>query len=521
MPPSSPACTGTRTEYPERRCSVNREPSSGAYGLQIRGIESPRLQPADPGWPLLSVKRETGADPAPEAPGTVAFGDERATVWIADGGRIDIDRATLAVTIRTPAPISDDAVLHPYLGLPAAFAADWLGRRALHGGAFVHGDGAWALLGDKGGGKSSTLGALLRRGRAILSDDILVARRRSLFAGPRAVDLRDEAAGGPGRRGRWASSGPAAAGGWSRARPRSDDRCAGSSTWGGETRSALEPLAMPRSGCAQLLWHCVLRPTAADALALLDLAALPAWRFERPQRIEALEAGVDQLLGALWLSVEPRLVQQHHACGSPGCPPARRARSASASTSAGSRPEPSHSRAKACTAGPNTARLKPALVRAGQQSLGEQIAEQPRASPPCAREAGRRRPSRIISARTSRFEQRVDDRRRRTARRTARSSRRPPQRRATRASAGAPVPAVRPAPSRRAPARWCTCSWPAGVSHGKPGAFAAPGRLASRARTQRAGDRARVRPPRTRRGRAAATRGATPACRAARRRRRR
>jgi hypothetical protein len=49
----------------------------------------------------------------------------------------------------------------------------------------------------------------------------------------------------------------------------------------------------------QLLWHFVLRPRQSDALALLDLAALPAWRFERPQQLDGLEAGLDQLLAGL------------------------------------------------------------------------------------------------------------------------------------------------------------------------------------------------------------------------------
>jgi hypothetical protein len=297
QPPWSPTGTGTGQSYEKRDCSVKEEPPTGAYGLRIAGLDTPRLQPADPAWPLLTIIRETPESGALEPPGTVIVTDDTATVWIADGGRIDIERATFTVTIRTAAPITDDAVLHPYLALPAAFAGHWLGRRALHGGAFVHGDGAWALLADKGGGKSSTLGALLRRGAEVVSDDILVLDQLSLFAGPRSVDLRDEAAsvlggeplGVVGARSRWRLEPEVAAlvtplRGFVHLR------------WGDAVR--LESLA-PEDRLRELIWHFVLRPGREDALTLLELAALPAWRFERPQQLAQLDGCVDQLLTAL------------------------------------------------------------------------------------------------------------------------------------------------------------------------------------------------------------------------------
>jgi hypothetical protein len=291
------APAGTPQKYPKRRGSVNQEPTTGAYGLRIAGVESVRLQPGDPAWPVLSVQRETGSDPDAERPGTVALDKEGARIWIADGGRIDVDRATLAVRILTPARLSDDAVLHPYLALPAAFAAYWMGRRALHGGAFIAGSGAWALLADKGGGKSSTLGALLRRGHVVLSDDILVLDGLSLFPGPRSVDLRHEAAavlggealGVVGARPRWRlEPGPAPV-----ATPL---RGFVHLTWGDALE--IESLELEER-LRELLWHFVLRPATDDALAVLDLAGLPAFRLTRPQRLDALDSGVDQVLDAL------------------------------------------------------------------------------------------------------------------------------------------------------------------------------------------------------------------------------
>ncbi len=283
--------------YPERDCSVKGEPTAGVYGFRIRGVEADRMGAVEPDWATLTVVREQGRDPDPRVPGTVDVRDSTATIWVADGGRIDVDRASGTVRIRTPEPVSDDAVLHPYLALPAAFAARWRGRRSLHGGAFVHGDGAVALLGDKGGGKSSTLGALLARGHLVLTDDILVLDGGDVFAGPRAVDLRAETAerlggealGVVGARPRWRLHPDPAP-------PRTRLRGIVQLEWGDAI--ALTP-AGPAERLRGLMAACVLRPDERDALELLDLAALPTWRLQRPLSLEALEPGVDQLLAAL------------------------------------------------------------------------------------------------------------------------------------------------------------------------------------------------------------------------------
>jgi hypothetical protein len=224
----------------------------------------------------------------------VAATDESFTIWIAEGGSVALDRATLEVRIRTVAPLSDDAVLHPYLALPAAFAGRWLGRHSLHGGAFVHGGGAWALLGDKGGGKSSTLAALLHRGHVVLSDDVLVLDGLTVFAGPRAVDLRGGELGGErlgvvGARERWRLQ-PAAA---PLAVPLNG---VVHLRWG--ERLAVTPM-VPAARLAALIAQRVFRPDGDDALSLLDLAALPTWLLERPHGVDGLEACVDQLLGVL------------------------------------------------------------------------------------------------------------------------------------------------------------------------------------------------------------------------------
>jgi hypothetical protein len=273
---------------------------NGAYGFSIAGLDAPGglLGPADPRWPRLEIVRAVGEpDGAAEEPGTVRVTERTAAIWIGDGGRVDVDRDAMTVTFRTRERLEDRLIVHPYLGLPASIASNWLGRQVLHGGGFATGDGAWALLGDKEAGKSSTLGWLARRGLEILSDDILVVEDGVLFAGPRCVDLRPEAAailGGEdvgmlGNRVRW------------RVLP-------------GEARSAV-----PLAGVVHLEWgehvevesldaaerlaglirNSVIRPAHRDAAALLELASLPTFRLTRPRDLAALDTSGESLLAAL------------------------------------------------------------------------------------------------------------------------------------------------------------------------------------------------------------------------------
>jgi hypothetical protein len=91
-------------------------------------------------------------------------------------------------------------MVHPELSLMAAVAAPWLGREALHAGAFVVDGGAWAVLGMKEAGKSSLLGLLAAQGVGIVTDDVLIVQDGYAFAGPRCVDLRKGAVDWLGQR---------------------------------------------------------------------------------------------------------------------------------------------------------------------------------------------------------------------------------------------------------------------------------------------------------------------------------
>jgi hypothetical protein len=269
------------------------------YGFAVSGLADPSLLgPADPAWPRVAVAHAPAPDPRTARPaGTVLVEDGQARIWIADGGLVEVRREGLRVTFATPERLRDQVVIHPYLGLPLSIANRWVGRHAFHGGAFVLGGRAWLLMGDKEAGKSSTLGWMLREGHQVVSDDILVLDGRVLFAGPRCIDLRPEAA-----------------------------RVLGGETLGrvgGRERLRLPtgaaPTQVPVGGVIHLAWgervdvqplesserlvgligSAVLRPRSEDELAFLELMALPAWRFVRPRRLERMDEANAQLLGTL------------------------------------------------------------------------------------------------------------------------------------------------------------------------------------------------------------------------------
>jgi hypothetical protein len=269
----------------------------GAYGLRLDGVvpDPERWVEAAAEWPALEVVRagRSAGDEAQE-PGTVRGGEDSAQLWVVHGDRIELRRDPLAATFHTADPLSDDALAHPYLGLPAAIASGWLGRQVLHAGAFLLDGGAWAVTADKGGGKSSTLAHLLTLGLGVLTDDLLMLADGTAFAGPRAIDLREEAAtefgGEPlgflGSRHRW------------RLRPGPVPPAAALTglvtlAWGPD-------VALERLGARERLEHLGTHSfSGGDARVLLDLSALPAWRLTRPRGIAGLATALDRLLDAL------------------------------------------------------------------------------------------------------------------------------------------------------------------------------------------------------------------------------
>ncbi|TQN37946.1 hypothetical protein FHU33_4619 [Blastococcus colisei] len=90
--------------------------------------------------------------------------------------------------------VPHEHLVHPFLSTSVAVMSRWQGRDAFHAGAVVRDGGAWAVLGDKGQGKSSLLALLALRGAEVLSDDLVVLDDGKVHRGPRCIDLRADAA---------------------------------------------------------------------------------------------------------------------------------------------------------------------------------------------------------------------------------------------------------------------------------------------------------------------------------------
>lgn len=270
----------------------------GAYGLRITGLEGHeddlRAVPND--WPELLVRFRRGGRDTARPAGTIDVWADHAQIWLNQGDLIEIEREPLTVRFITRRAVPRPAIVHPFLGLPATIANRWLNRHALHAAAFLHRGRAWALLGDRETGKSSTLGCLARAGHPALTDDVLVVDACTAFSGPRSIDLREEAAhlggqalGFVGNRERWrlrAGEAPPAAplGGIIRLE------------WGDSVQ--IEPLGAEER-LQSLITGSALPPSEREALGLLELAALPAWRFARPRDLAQLEEVTGRLLGVL------------------------------------------------------------------------------------------------------------------------------------------------------------------------------------------------------------------------------
>jgi hypothetical protein len=268
----------------------------GAYGLRLDVPQEARrlLGPAEPDWPRLELSSVVGET----APGPERVTEDRAELTLRTGGRVVVDRAAGRAEYTTPRPLGADELVHPYLAPAASIMAWWHGRAALHAGAFAVDGRAWAVVGEREAGKSSTLALLSRRGIEIVTDDLLVVDEGVVLPGPRAIDLREdasaelggtEALGKAGARERWRLavsplvSRPALAGvvvlAWG-------DALEVAPLSAGERFAAIE---------SQL----AVRLPAREPESLLDLVALPAWRFSRSRGWDGVDGDVDRMLATV------------------------------------------------------------------------------------------------------------------------------------------------------------------------------------------------------------------------------
>lgn len=202
----------------------------------------------------------------------------------APGGRVTVDRRAGVASFRGANGLTSDELVHPRLGMLAAIYAQWLpGRMAFHAGAFISGEGAWAVVGERHDGKSTLMAALALAGVPVLGDDTLVLDGLRCLSGVRCIDLRPDAVVHLGvrdavvtvRRGareRLLLDGPpreAPLAGWLFLR------------WADEPsiRALPTPERITRIASCQG-WH---RRGATDPAGLLDFASLPAWELSRPR----------------------------------------------------------------------------------------------------------------------------------------------------------------------------------------------------------------------------------------------
>jgi hypothetical protein len=273
--------------------------SRGAYGFRVRGIpaDESQLVNAPAHWPSieLSVRVSTATQPAADY-----LDEDTAHLRLRSGGSLFVDRATERATFSLPAPPGAAALLHPHLAAAAVVASYWRRRNSFHAGAFVVDDGVWGLLGDKGSGKSSTLGSLVRVGVPVFCDDVLILDRELALAGPRSVDLRGDAArqldaGEPlgviGERERWRLA-------LSPVKPELPLRGWIALRWASRMR-VREMRGSERLG--ELLCHGALRLGSGppDPGSLIELSSLPILEFSRPRGWRSMQDSLARLLDAV------------------------------------------------------------------------------------------------------------------------------------------------------------------------------------------------------------------------------
>jgi hypothetical protein len=269
-------------------------PSVGAYGLRLLGVGPELLLPAEPGWPALELVRAVG----PGSHFLDRMTDERAEIVLANGGDIVVERRPARAVFTVPADVGDGELVHPYLAPVAAVVARWLGRESVHAGAFAVGNRAWGVLGEREAGKSSLLAFLALRGYQVVSDDVLILDGSSVFAGPRTIDLREEAAaelgvGTPlgivGARERWRLTLDPVP---------SRLQLAGWIFLGWDAEPAVVRLAAGER-LARIAAQRAVRLLPTDPGLLLRLSGLPGWELRRPRDWSSLPEATDLLLQAI------------------------------------------------------------------------------------------------------------------------------------------------------------------------------------------------------------------------------
>lgn len=272
---------------------TQRSADPGAYGLTVHGLERSRglLPKAAHDWPTVRIesRRSEGGGRPPQC-----LDGDQSVIWTRDGGHALLDRRRRTATAFHARILGSQELIHPLLAYAGAVFGHWLGRFAFHAGTLVAGGRAWALLGERESGKSTLLAAAAAEGCEVLADDTLVLEDRRAFAGPRCIDLRDPAPEKLGLRDRVAPvrtpvryrltvpqiASEVPLGGWIHL------------AWGDSVAMKRIPPSERLERLASLrAWQ-----PERDALALLDLAALPAFELRRPRSWKLLPRATETVL---------------------------------------------------------------------------------------------------------------------------------------------------------------------------------------------------------------------------------
>jgi hypothetical protein len=245
-------------------------------------------------WPQLKLAVRVDPGPGPEHDAMV---DGGAVIRMRSGGWVHVERETGLATFSLPTEPTPAALVHPHLAAAVTVSAYWLGRESFHAGAFVVGDGAWAVVGEKTSGKSTLLASIAQAGLPVMTDDILVLAGETALAGPRSIDLRQptaehlgigEALGVFGDRERWRVPLP-------QVEPELPLRGWVSLRWAEET------VVRPVKGSERLMRIAgnrgfLLEPR--DPAMLIGLSSLPMLELSRPARWDAAADALERLLSA-------------------------------------------------------------------------------------------------------------------------------------------------------------------------------------------------------------------------------
>lgn len=252
----------------------------GAYGLRLSGVDGVEqyLVDAPETWLPLRLVPQIG-EAALES-GFAAGG--RAEFMTLSGARVGLDLERGQAMLTAPRPLGPEEIVHPCLASVGAMAAHLQGHETFHAAAVCAGGGAWAIVGDRESGKSSTLASLSVAGLGVLCDDMLVLHGKVALAGPRAIDLRSDAAqqlgvgenlGVVGTRERWRVRVGSVA-------PEVPLRGWLFLEWGDKVEAAL---VASSERLERLLPKRGVRLSPPDLAELLDLAQLPGYVVRRPR----------------------------------------------------------------------------------------------------------------------------------------------------------------------------------------------------------------------------------------------